>query len=454
MDLTKIDKDALKLSRSIGLAESGSKTGKPDYRAVGDNGTSKGAYQFQKATWENYAQQVLGDKNAQMTPENQDKVAYGMVKKWKDAGKKPEEIASMWNAGEGRPDAWKNHKGTTVINGKKISYDTPAYVQKVKQYYLDMAKQQQGQTTSQEQPAKETGTPWKELDTLGKMTRVATTLFPGEKIGEAIGTLGGYGYVKAKDLIKGTDVASQYDLSAPTPLQVAGDVAQAGLMVAPGLGPVKAFGKTVPALNFVSKTKGATGLLSNLARSTAYGSAYGLSGGLASGATDKETLKRDAIIGGALGLATGTASAVLNKLSKTVPQRIAQKYLNVDSVTAKKLVTRGLGTPKSMLRESNQALAKLAKGTKAYREEVAINKAIQKMMAEKGSSFKVDIKEFLAYLAGGLPAGLATYIGEGIATHPNVAMPSAGLLSNLANTKAQSFISPTLQQQTSNLINP
>lgn len=57
--------------------------------------------------------------------------------------------------------------------------------------------------------------------------------FPGGKVGESIGTLAGLGITKAKEAVglvpKGT--TAQYDISSPSPLQVAGDVAQGALTI-------------------------------------------------------------------------------------------------------------------------------------------------------------------------------------------------------------------------------
>jgi F0F1-type ATP synthase delta subunit len=60
---------------------------------------------------------------------------------------------------------------------------------------------------------------------------VVGSVFPGQKLGQDIGTLAGYGIEKAKGLLGGKDNSKFYDLSAPTPLQAAGDAANAALLV-------------------------------------------------------------------------------------------------------------------------------------------------------------------------------------------------------------------------------
>ncbi len=134
-----LDAQAVNLMRSIREKESGG-----NYNAVGDVGTSTGAFQFQAPTWKRYAKEVLGDENAKMDKANQNKVVYGKIKKWKDEGKSPEWIAAAWNSGEGKAQsgAWKTNKGTTTINGQKVEYDTPKYVQDV----ISIAKRNKANT--------------------------------------------------------------------------------------------------------------------------------------------------------------------------------------------------------------------------------------------------------------------------------------------------------------------
>lgn len=99
---TQYDPQAVAMVRALKMQESGN-----DYKAPKEKaGVSLGgAYQYQAPTWKAYAGDVLGDSNAEFTPENQDKVTYGMVKKWKDKGMQPNEIAHMWNPGDSKyPD--------------------------------------------------------------------------------------------------------------------------------------------------------------------------------------------------------------------------------------------------------------------------------------------------------------------------------------------------------------
>lgn len=107
-----------------------------NYTAKGASGES-GGYQFMPGRFSELAKKYLGDEKAPMTPENQNKVTYSYVKEKKDQGYQPPQIASMWNAGEGRPNAYKeNWRG---VNSQGVAYDTPAYVSKVETAYKKYA---------------------------------------------------------------------------------------------------------------------------------------------------------------------------------------------------------------------------------------------------------------------------------------------------------------------------
>lgn len=127
-----LDPQVLSLAKSIRKAETGTST--DPYNARGASGES-GAYQFMPDTWNALSQKHLGQAGAPMTVENQNKVAYGQIKEWKDKGYNPAQIASLWNSGN--PDAYK--QGLKGTNAKGVAYDVPAYVAKVSQYYKEMA---------------------------------------------------------------------------------------------------------------------------------------------------------------------------------------------------------------------------------------------------------------------------------------------------------------------------
>lgn len=115
--------------------------GKPTQPKAGKTGEMKSIFQFTHDTWKIYSKQVSGQADLPLNTENETKVVYAKVGSWYDQLKKegisdeeiPLKIASMWNAGEHRPDAYKqNFKGVNKKYG--VAYDTPAYAKKVLGY--------------------------------------------------------------------------------------------------------------------------------------------------------------------------------------------------------------------------------------------------------------------------------------------------------------------------------
>jgi len=122
-----LDQSIVNLAKAIRQHETGNRN------LSGGSGES-GRYQFMPGTWARWAKQFLGDANAPKTLENENKVAYKQIEKWKNQGYNPAQIASMWNAGEGRPNAYKeNWRGVNTTTG--VSFDTPQYVKNVYAIY-------------------------------------------------------------------------------------------------------------------------------------------------------------------------------------------------------------------------------------------------------------------------------------------------------------------------------
>lgn len=120
-DGTELDPKVLSVVKAIKNTESGGS--KDPYNATGDDGDAKGAFQYNEKTgpgWKNLAKEFLGNENAIMDKSNQNKVTYYRVKKMKDEGKQPEEIAALWNG------AVKNGDGT-------FTYKNPDYGVKFRQ---------------------------------------------------------------------------------------------------------------------------------------------------------------------------------------------------------------------------------------------------------------------------------------------------------------------------------
>lgn len=219
MDFTQPpDQDALTLTHAIALQESSTDGTTPNYTASGDNGTSAGAYQWSNGTSSPALTQGQIPKNFQddataagldpndFSAENQDKVAYYKVKTYKDQGYSAAQIASLWNSGS--PDNWQNHSGTTTINGKQVAYDTPAYVNSVKNYYQKLSGTPPPPSTGETTPNAPlpnpslTGINNENMNISGGTSAISTT--PG-----TLETLGNVG----KGLISGT-IASGEDIAA------------------------------------------------------------------------------------------------------------------------------------------------------------------------------------------------------------------------------------------------
>ena len=137
-----LDPKAKALASAILKQESGG-----NYNAKGASGES-GGYQFMPGTWKAWAGKHLGDSNAQMSVENQNRVAYGQIKSWKDKGYNPAQIASLWNSGT--PE-WEGKVGT---NSKGVKYDVPSYVRNVSANYKQAAR---GLTTAPTAPVEPQG---------------------------------------------------------------------------------------------------------------------------------------------------------------------------------------------------------------------------------------------------------------------------------------------------------
>lgn len=136
-----LDPTAFYLTKAIKKAETGTST--DPYNTKGASGEF-GAYQYTPDTWKVQAQKFLGDANAPMSEENQNKVAYSNVKSLLDQGYTQSQVASIHNSGN--PDA--NATGTGV-NKFGVHYDVPGYVNKVKENYLSLMGQSTQDNTQQ-----------------------------------------------------------------------------------------------------------------------------------------------------------------------------------------------------------------------------------------------------------------------------------------------------------------
>lgn len=124
-----LDKQVIALAKAIRQHETGNR------QIAGATGELASRYQFLPSTWATEAKRILGDSKAELTLENENKVAYTRMKEWKDKGYNPGQIASMWNSGN--PDMYaKGTKGVGQSSANPdIQYNVPKYVDSVYKLY-------------------------------------------------------------------------------------------------------------------------------------------------------------------------------------------------------------------------------------------------------------------------------------------------------------------------------
>ncbi len=149
---TQLDPTIVNLTKAIRQTESGG-----NFSAKGASG-EYGAYQFLPTTFTNLSQKYLGQKVdlQSATPQQQNEVAYKQMADWKAKGYNVGQIASMWNAGEGEPNAYtgtfSNGKPAVGTNSMGVKFDVPTYAKKVATNYQTFKQQTGGTTTDVPQP--------------------------------------------------------------------------------------------------------------------------------------------------------------------------------------------------------------------------------------------------------------------------------------------------------------
>jgi hypothetical protein len=196
-----LDPDIVNLTKAIRQQESGG-----DYQRKGASG-EYGAYQWEPDTWAAQSKKYLGTSVpfGTATKEQQNEVAYKQVADWKAQGYNVGQIASMWNAGEGDPNAYIN--GNSGTNSDGVKYDTKAYAKSVAQYYQEYKKQTPatGNTVNSSfglnGSDSNTDTPTQPKKTLGQMIGGAASNIATGVAQAEINTVQGAGQA----VLKGTD---------------------------------------------------------------------------------------------------------------------------------------------------------------------------------------------------------------------------------------------------------
>lgn len=160
---------------------------------------------------------------------------------------------------------------------------------------VEMEKKRKASATPAEAPKK---------DFLDKATDIVTSIFPGGKIGEYLGTK----YVSGKQRAQGNEeIAANIDATAPTAGQLAGDVAQIGLTFAP-------LGAGASALKTGAKALGAGEMLAGGVSKLAAGAGAGYAFDVSQGLKDKEENPLAPGIGTAIGSAIPIAGSIKNQV--------------------------------------------------------------------------------------------------------------------------------------------
>lgn len=147
------------IAKAIAYTENGGKVD-VDNPVAGKTGEAKSIYQFTPATWKNYSKEVFGQDNIPINSDTETAVVMHKVKGWLDKGYKPEQIASIWNAGPGEPDAYSgkfsNGSSSVGVNKKyNVPFNVPKYAQSVTNYtnkFLEEEKAKSNTPQAQEQP--------------------------------------------------------------------------------------------------------------------------------------------------------------------------------------------------------------------------------------------------------------------------------------------------------------
>lgn len=297
-----MDKNLSYLTAAVGLQETGNGSMNPDYSAVGDNGTAAGAYQWSNdvkgepqalqpgqipANFKSDAQ-TYGLDPTDFSPKNQDKVALAkmsdLYKKYGASG-----AVAAWNAGEGMAEngKWKSNVGTTTINGKTISYNTPKYVAGVSDLYKkisgsngnynptpfssgDVVLNTEGGTTNQKQPgivqSLVQGAVSPFLQGISSLNAFGDELSGNNAGADDLNTNGqDYGYLgNAKPVGAGFDITKPFSQNVKPLLSAVGTGAQAGSEIAGGQGLLSSISSKLVGT-------GATSILTNPALEDALG---------------------------------------------------------------------------------------------------------------------------------------------------------------------------------------
>ena len=348
-----LDQNVVNLAKAIRQTESGG-----DFHVKGKSG-EYGAYQFTDPTWNTTAKKYgVNVQLEQATPEEQNQVAYSQLKEWKDKGYNVGQIASMWNAGQGEPDAYlgKFSDGTpsSGTNKYKAKYDVPAYAKSVATAYQTL--KQGGQVSA------DPNNPSSIASTVN-----ANVGKPSDLGGEVLGGLKWLGNVLfpiVPDVYN--DITGQGEKKSF--IKQVADLGLSALPFIPGIGEagegLRGVGIAADVAKGAEVAKGTSlaskVLGSSITKMAGVGGAAGALGSISEGGGAKQTLQ-----GTAWGAATGATLGGIGKLFTSVlsslPSRLTQGvFKGITPETAGyALQNKSIGSVSKMLAESNKATSDL-----------------------------------------------------------------------------------------------
>lgn len=172
--------------------------------------------------------------------------------------------------------------------------------------------------------------PFPNETTNAQMSEKIQNFFPGRQVGQAIGTLAGYGITAGKEALgfapKGATAA--YDLSAPSPLQVAGDVAKGASMIAGLKVPIAPAASLGQAIIGGATRFGALGALTGAGEAATQTSGSAIPTGADLGQVATKAFW-SGLTSAAIGGVTGAATYGLQTLMKKGPEALYNNAINV-----------------------------------------------------------------------------------------------------------------------------
>ena len=249
-------------------------------------------------------------------------------------------------------------------------------------------------------------------DLLQRTGDIVNKIFPGQKVGEAIGTLAGYALSKNKE---------QYDLSAPSPLEVIGDVASGASLVG---------GLKLPVPSSLGGAVGQYGGLSALG---------GAGGTLAEGGSVEEATK-EGVISGAIGGVTGGVFNLLGKGLSKLAEKTVPSTLSFTSGVPKTAIEQAIAKPEITKQGVNMSVPEIR--TKAVTSLNSLYDDLGKEFSEGLKTIKSTVPDLTKSIGDEAPNAI-----------PELKSKLVNIGKNLARDYRVSFAKGAVDFSKSNIVN-